>query len=67
MEIEEPLVCRLLGFVREMVGRFVEVCRRRGKSKVTVLGVEEGMECEVCVDGMQLENVSELFGRIWYR
>ena len=36
-----------------MVGRFVEVCRGRGlkvnadKSKVIVLNVEEGLECEV--------------------
>ena len=38
-----------------MVERFVEVCRRRvlkvnaGKSKVMVLGGEEGLECEVCI------------------
>ena len=44
--------------LKAMVGRFVEVCRRRylkvnaGKSKVMVLGGEEGLECEVCVDGM---------------
>ena len=48
-----------------MVGRFVEVCRRRGlkpnagKGKVIVLGVEEGLECEVCVDWIRLEHVSE--------
>ena len=42
--------------LRAMVGHFVEVCRRRGlkvnagKSKVMVLGGEEGLECEVCVD-----------------
>ena len=48
-----------------MVGHFVEVCRRRvlkvnaGKSKVMASGVEEGLECEVCVDGMRLEHVSE--------
>ena len=41
-----------------MVGHFVEVCRRRGmkvnvgKSKVIVLGGEEGFQCEVCVCGM---------------
>ena len=45
--------------------RFAEVCRIRGMkvnagmSKVMVLGGEEGLECEVCVDGMCLENVSE--------
>ena len=52
--------------LRAMVGRFVEVCRRRGlkvnagKSKVTVLDGEEGLEWEVCVDGIHLEHVSEL-------
>ena len=42
-----------------------------GKSKVMVLGGEEGLECEVCVDGIRLEFASELlgmrFGRIRYR
>ena len=39
--------------LRAMVGRFSEVCWRRGlklnagKSKVMVLGGEEGFECEV--------------------
>ena len=47
-----------------MVGCFVDVCRRSlkvnvGKSKVMVLGGEEELECEVCVDGMRLENVSD--------
>ena len=46
-----------------MVGCFVEVCRRTGfrvntgKSKVMVLGEEEGLECEVCIDGILLEPV----------
>ena len=46
------------------MGCFVEVCRRGSlkanacKSKVMVLG-EEGLECEVCIDGIRLENVSE--------
>ena len=46
--------------LRAMVGRFVEVSRRRGlkvnagKSKVMVLGGEERLEYEVCV-----EDVSE--------
>ena len=50
-----------------------EVCRRglkvnEVKSKVMVLGGEEGLECEVCVDGIRLEFASELrFGRIRYR
>ena len=30
-----------------------------GKNKVMVLGGEDGMECEVCVDGIRLEHVSE--------
>ena len=35
---------------RAMVGRFIEVCRRglkvnKGKSKVMMLGGEEGLEC----------------------
>ena len=43
-----------------MVGRLADLCRRRdlkvnaGKSKVMVLGGEEGLECEVCVDGICL-------------
>ena len=44
--------------LRAMVGRFVEVCRKislkfnAGKNKVIVLGGEEGLECEVWVDGI---------------
>ena len=40
-----------------MAGRFIELCRRRGlkvnagKSKVNVLGGEDGLECEVCLNG----------------
>ena len=40
--------------MRAMLGRFVEVCRKRGlkinagKRKVRVLGGDEG-ECKVCV------------------
>ena len=50
--------------LRAMVGRF-EVCMRRGlkvnagKSKVMVLNGEEGLECEVHIDGIRLEHVSE--------
>ena len=42
-----------------MLGRFVEVCRRRGlkvnanKSKVMLLGGEEGLGCEICADPAQ--------------
>ena len=47
-----------------MVGQFAEMCRRGlkvkvGKSKVVVLNGEEGLECEVHVDGIHLEHVSE--------
>ena len=51
--------------LRAMVGQFVEVCRRRGlkvsagKSKVMVMNREEGLECEVHVDRVRLEHVSE--------
>ena len=44
---------------------FVDVYKRRGlkvnvgKSKVMVLGGEEGLEFEICVDGTPSEHVSE--------
>ena len=43
-----------------------------GKRKVMALGGEEGLECEVCIDGIHLEHVSEFkylgcFGQIRYR
>ena len=47
------------------MGRFAEVCTRiglkvnAGKSRVMVLNGEEGLECEVHVDGIRLEHVSE--------
>ena len=55
------------------MGRFAEVCRRRGlkvnagKSKVMVLNREKGLECEVCIDGICLKYVSEFkyFGVFW--
>ena len=43
--------------LREIVGRFTEVCRRRGlkvnvgKSKIMLLGGDERLECEVYVNG----------------
>ena len=46
--------------LRAMVGRLAELCRRRrlkfnaGKSKVTVLNGEEGLQCEIHVDGVRL-------------
>ena len=51
--------------LKVMVEGFVEVCRRKGlkvfvdKSKVMVLGgEEEGLECETCVAGARLDQVS---------
>ena len=43
-----------------------EVCSRKGlkvnkgKSKVMVMNEEEGLECEVSVDRVRLEHVSDL-------
>ena len=51
--------------LKAMVGRFVDVFRRRGlkdntgKSKGMVLNGEEGLEYEFHVDGIRLEHVSE--------
>ena len=48
--------------LRVMVGRFAEMCRRRGlkvsagKSKVMLLNGEKGLKCEVHVDGFRLEH-----------
>ena len=53
------------------------MCRRKGlkanagKSKVMVLGRDEGLECEVCIDRIRLQHVSEFkylgcFGKIRY-
>ena len=50
---------------RAMVGHFGEVCveKKRGlkvnaaKNKVMVLGGEEGLECEVYIDGIRLQHV----------
>ena len=54
--------------LRAMVGRFAEVCTRKGlkvnagKRKVMLLNGEERLECGVYVDGIHLEHVSEF---IW--
>ena len=63
--------------LKAMVVCLAEVCRRclkvnAGKRKVIVLNEEEGLECEVYVDRIRLEHVSEFkylecFGRIRYR
>ena len=48
-----------------MVGRFVELCKKRGlkvnadKSKMMVLNGEERWECDIYVDGIRLEHISE--------
>ena len=60
MNIAWPLVCRCLVLcdgseenLSAMLGRFVEMCWRKGlkvnagKSKVMVLGEEDGLDCEV--------------------
>ena len=56
-ELEEDL--------RVMVGRFLEVCKRRdlkinaSNSRVMLLNGEEGLEYEISVDGLRLDDVSE--------
>ena len=50
--------------LRAMMGLFGEVCRRclkvnTSKSKVMLLNGQKGLECEVHVDGLRLEHVSE--------
>ena len=56
-ELEEDL--------KVMVGCFAEMCRRRGlkvntgKSKLMVLGREEGLKCKVYIGGIHLEHVLE--------
>ena len=67
VEIDCPLVCRCGDSedLRVMVGTFAELCRKRGlkvnvgKNNDLVLNGEEGMECEVHLDGIRLEHVSE--------
>ena len=49
-------------YLGTIVGRFIEVFRiglkvNAGKSKVMLLSGEEGLECEVCVNGIRLEHV----------
>ena len=65
MEIDWPLICRKPGFVWGVEGRiegnggtFFEVYRGQGlkvnggMNKVMVVGGEERVECEVCIDGI---------------
>ena len=63
---DDLALCGELGEdLRGMVGWFAEVCRRRGlkvnasKSKVMVLNEDEGLECEVHVNGIHLEHALE--------
>ena len=56
--VDDLVLCdELEEVLRAMVGPFAEVCSRRGlkvntgKGKVMLLGEEEGLEYEVCVDG----------------
>ena len=63
---DDLVLCGELGDdLRAVVGRFVEVCRRRGlkvnasKNKVMVLNRKEGFECVVFVARMRLQRVSE--------
>ena len=60
------VLCGESEVLRAMVGRFDEVCRssslkiNTAKSKVMVLGGEEGLKCEVCVDGIRFEHARNL-------
>ena len=53
-----------------MVGWFAEVCRKRGlkinagKSKVMVPNGERGLQCEIHVEGIRLDHISE-FKYLW--
>ena len=58
MEIAWPLCGETEEDLRVMMGRFAEVCRRKGL-KVTVLNGEEGLVCEIHVDGIRLEHDPE--------
>ena len=75
---DDLVLCGESEGLRVMVGQFVTGCRSRGlkvnagNSKVMVLNGEEGLECEVHVDGIQLGHVSDFkylmcFGQIRYR
>ena len=66
LHVDDLVLCGALEEdLRVMVGRFVKVCRRRrlkinvGKSKVMVMNQEEGLECNVHIDGVPLEHVPE--------
>ena len=44
--------------LKAIVGGFIEKVNT-GKSKVMVLGGVEGLEYEICIDGIRLEHVSK--------
>ena len=56
---------KLKEYLKVKVGCFVKMCRRivlqvnTNKKKVIILGGEEGLMCEVLVNGSRLEHVSE--------
>ena len=55
--------------LRAMVGRVVEVCRRglkvnADKRKVMMLGGEEKLECEICLDWSKCQS-SSIWGEFW--
>ena len=63
---DDLVLCEVLEEnLKVMVECFVEVCKRRDlkvnadKSKVMMLGGEEGLAYESHVEGVQLEHVSE--------
>ena len=61
MYADDLVLCGELEEDPRVMGYFVEVCWRRGlkvnagKSKVMVMNGEDGLECEVCIDGIHLE------------
>ena len=61
---------KLVEDIKVKVEHFVKVCRRglkinADKRKVIMLHGEEGMECEINVNGPKLKEVSE-FKYLWY-
>ena len=60
---DDLVLCSELDLLKVMVEHFVEVCRREDlkfnadKSKVMVLGEEEGLKREIRVDRAQIEQV----------
>ena len=59
MYADDLFLCGELEGLREMMERFVEVCRKRGMSNMMVLNREDRLECEVSLDGVRFEHVPE--------